>query len=241
MSKFGAVNTSIDYATTGLSIAGSVASATAAGGAALSGSAATIAAIGSAATVVGLVAIPVMILLGKIFKGADPRQVPASQIEQAFEAAADNAYAVGKAGMISREEAVAAMRLFLKKGEEFYAQSAAALGKAGPKGLANMRKVVNAEIAVALRDVATARTRSLDLAAAPRLYVKGPVGKGHWYKESLDAATRLMDSHLASLPKSAVEKATSMLTAPVSESFPVPTWAAGLGVGLLVAAVRRAL
>jgi len=178
-----------------------------------------------------------MILLGKIFHGADPRQVPASQVEQAFEAASNNLNYVAKAGMLSREEAVAGMRIFLQKGDEFYKENEKALGKAGTAGKANMRKTIEAEIA-GLRDVATTRTRSLDLVAAQTLYEKP--GKAGWYKESLGAAGRLADSYLASLPISPVEKATSavgkatsLLTAPLSESFPVPTWMVAAGVLLL--------
>jgi hypothetical protein len=236
MSKFGAVNTATNYGTTGLSVAGSVVTA-AAHGAALTGSAATVAAIGSAATIVGLVATPVLILLAKIFHGADPRQVPASQIEQAFEAGANNLYAVGKAGMISRDEAIAGMRAFLKKGEEFYKLPDIVLGKAEEKGLANMRVVIGKEIAAAERDLAVTRARLLDVKAARPLYVK--FAPGRWYRESVDAAAKLADAYLASLPTNAVEKAASILTAPVSESFPVPVWAAGLLAALVGAGVKR--
>ena len=193
-----------------------------------------------AAGPVGLVATPIMMLLGKIFHGADPRQVPASQIEQAFQAASNNLNYVAKAGMISRDEAVAGMRVFLQKGDEFFKESEKALGKAGAAGKAGMHKTIEAEIA-GLRDVATTRTRSLDLVAAQMLYEKP--GKAGWCKESLEAAGRLADSYLASLPQpqSVVERARSLLTAPLCESLPVPTWIVAAGVlllGLLVGGAR---
>lgn len=225
MSKFDAVKSLTESASSGLG-AGAVAAL--------------------AAGPVGLVAAPVMILLGKIFHGADPRQVPASQIEQAFEAASNNLHYVAKAGMLSRDEAVAGMRVFLQKGDEFYKENEKALGKAGEKGKANMHKVIEAEIAVTQQLVATARTRSLDLVAAQALYEKP--GKAGWYKESLEAAARLVDSYLTSLPISAVEKAASvvgrvasLLTAPLCESLPLPTWIVAAGVlllGLLVGGAR---
>jgi hypothetical protein len=244
VSRFGAVNTAIDYSTTGLGIAGSIAGSTVAAGTAATGAAGTLVAIGSAATIVGLVAVPVMILLGKIFHGADPRQVPASQIEQAFEVAAFNVMAVGRAGMLSRSEVLAAIDFLRKKGEEFYRQTPG-LGKAGTKGLANMRMVLNAQVADAGRSVPVTRTKALDLGAAKRLYI--PLGKSGYYAESLQAATRLTDQYLSALPKNVVEKAAnavgkaksavgkvaSALDAPVSESLPVPTWALAGAVGLL--------
>ena len=201
-----------------------------------------------AAGPVGLVATPIMMLLGKIFHGADPRQVPASQIQQAFEAASKNLHYVAKAGMISREEAVAGMRFFLPKGDEYFKQNEKALGKAGTAGKAGMHKTIEAEIAATQRLVATTRTRSVDLAKAHMVYVgansQGQItaagglqdGRpGHWYVESLQAAGRLVDSYLASLPQpqAIVEKATSLLTAPLSESLPVPTWIVAAGVLLL--------
>jgi len=99
-----------------------------------------------------------------------------------------------------------------------------------------MHKTIEAEIAVTQRLVATTRTRSLDLVAAQKLYEKP--GKAGWYKESLEAAGRLADSYLASLPQPALpqkllEKATSLFTAPLFESFPVPTWMVAAGVLLL--------
>lgn len=213
----------------------------------LTGSAST--ALGAAALAplaagpVGLVATPIMMLLGKIFHGADPRQVPASQIEQAFQAASNNLNYVAKVGMISRDEAVAGMRVFLQKGDEFYKENEKALGKAGTAGKANMHKVIEAEIA-GLRDVASTRTRSLDLVAAQAFYEKP--GKAAWYKESVEAAGRLADSYLASLPQptlpqNLVGKAASLLAAPLCESLPVPTWIVAAGVlllGLLVGGAR---
>ena len=194
--------------------------------------------VASAATIVGLVATPVLILIGKIFHGADPRQVPASQVEQSFEAASNNLCYVGQAGMISRDEALAGMRLFLQKGDQFYAEQGKALGAAGEKGKANMHKVIEAEISAASRAIQPTRTRALDLAAASALYEKP--GKAGWYKESLEAAARLADAYLAELPKapaekvaSAVSKTASLLAGNVSESLPVPVWAVAGGVLLL--------
>lgn len=244
MSKFDAVKASTTFLGTGVAAAsaamGGAAAVSAAASAAATGAAtaATGGLLAAAVPIIGWVAGPVMILLGKIFHGADPRQVPASQIQQAFEAASNNLHYVGKAGMISREEAVAGMRAFLRKGDEFFKESEKALGKAGTAGKAGMHKTIETEITATQRLVATTRTRSLDLVAAPKLYEKP--GKAGWYKESLEAGGRLADSYLASLPQNVAEKATglvtkatSLLTAPLCESFPVPTWIVAAGVLLL--------
>lgn len=193
--------------TVGSSIETGAGVATAATSGATAGS--TAATVGAAASVVGLLAVPVLLLLGRIFRGADPRQVPAAQIEQAFEGASNNLYHVGRAGMLSRDEVVGGMRALLAKGEQYFAEALrnpAAFGsseKALKAGLANMRSVIeNHGIAPALRDIALARSRALDLAAARGFYEKP--GKPGWYRESLEAAARLADEYLASLPSSSV-------------------------------------
>jgi len=216
LSKFDAVNSSLGYATTGLEVAGSLAAP-----------ASALAAVGAAATVVGLVATPVILLLGKIFRGADPRQVPAAKIEQAFEAGACNVGAVARAGMLSQAEALAAMQLFLQKGDEFYKEMAKGLGPAGERGKANMHKVIGDWITALRREVALTRKRPLNLAAARKLYI--PVTKSGWYRESLEAGARLADSYLASLPQNVAEKASSVLSAPLSNLLPLPLWVLAVG------------
>jgi hypothetical protein len=186
-----------------------------------------------------------MMLLGKIFHGADPRQVPASQIEQAFQAGTNNVWAVAKAGMISRDEVLVAMRAFLQKGDEFYKENEKALGPAGEKGKANMHKVVDVQIAAAPREIAVTRTRSLDLVAARQLYM--PVTKSGWYPASLEAGRRLVDLYLSDLPQNVGEKAASVaagaasvLNAPLAEWLPMPTWVGAVGAFLLAAALGGA-
>lgn len=233
-------------------------------GASTAGAAAgtTAASVGAASTVVGLVAVPVLILLGRLFRGADPRQVPAAQIQQVFEAASHNLLAVGRAGLISRAEVVDGARLFLRKGREFYDRADVVLGPAEERGAARMGVNVN-EVIIAAQGgavpapvsgdylqpppgaaVAASRTQRLDLASARSYYI--PVSKSGWYRQSLDAAQRLTDSYLESLPKNIAEKAVAALgispaslAAPVSESFPVPLWVVIVGVGLSAVALGR--
>ena len=237
---------------------------TGAAGAATAGAAAgtTAASVGLASTIVGLAAVPVLLLLGKLFHGADPRQVPASKIQQVFEAAAHNLLAVGRAGMISRAEVVDGARLFARKGLEFYNSPDVVLGQAEERGRARMQVNIN-EVIIAAQGgavpapasddylqpapggpVAESRAGPLDLAAARRVYI--PVSKAGWYRESLEAATNLTDSYLAELPKNIMEKAVSALglspaslAAPVSASFPLPWWVVILGVGVGAVALGR--
>lgn len=132
-------------------------------------------------------------ILKSLFRGADPRQVPASQIEQAFEAAADNLYAIAQAGMITVPQAVAGMQAFLEQGIAYEAK--ANLGEASVKGAANMTKVIKDEIKVAhaLPPIAPV---ALDLSKARTLYKSG----GNWYAASLQTAAQLTDAYLEALP-----------------------------------------
>jgi hypothetical protein len=138
-----------------------------------------------------------------LFKGANPLQVPAAQAEQIYEAAADNAYAVCKAGMVSVADAVAAMQNFLSQGISDI--QGRGIGTAGQKGIANMTSVINAEIA-AVQKLPAAATKALDLNVARSLYVSA----GGWYPASLQAAGQLTDSWLASLGGSIAGAASSV-------------------------------
>lgn len=145
--------------------------------------------LGVGAAVAGLVA-----LFSRLFTGADPRQVPASQIEQAIEAAADNLYAVCKMGMISITEAVSGMQALLQKGVATLQSSG--LGMAAQNGIDNLVKVVNAEIAVT-QQLNSSATAPIDLEKAHSVYIRQQAG---WYPQSVDAATQLTDQYLQGLP-----------------------------------------
>jgi hypothetical protein len=131
--------------------------------------------------------------ISKIFSQADPRQVPAAQIEQAFEAAANNLCYVAQAGMITKAQAVAGMQQFLQAGIEY--EGKANLGNAAVKGAANMTKVINDEIK-ALQALPPIASTPLDLAKARSLYQSG----SGWYAASLQTATQLTDAYLTAIP-----------------------------------------
>jgi hypothetical protein len=168
------------------------------------------------------VAIPALIAIAKkLFRGADPAQVPAAQIEQAFEAAANNLYYVAQAGMISKEQAAAGMQVFLQQGIEY--EGKANLGAAAQKGAANMTKVIQAEI-TGVMSLGAISAVPLDLAKARTLYQTG----SGWYAASLQTAAQLTDAYLGSL--------TSGLAATLASlaGSPVKLGAVGLGVFVLV-------
>lgn len=170
--------------------AGGTASAAASGGALLAA---------TAAGPLAAILIPVMILLSRIFKGADPRQVPASQIEQAFEVAADNLYAVAKAGMVTKAQAASGMQVFLQKGVEYFGQMQSQLATAGNKGAANMGKVIRDEITAVLALPVVAPV-PVDLAKAQVLYKANlPGGGAGWYPKSVAAGNNLADEFLKAM------------------------------------------
>lgn len=175
-------------------VAGALAPITAAGSAALTG----LAIAGAWAAV----AAPVFILLSKIFHGADPRQVPASRIEQVFELAAVNMHSLVENAFLIPQEVIEACKVLLQKGVEYYAQMSPQLGKAGEKGAANMGKVVNAEIA-AIAALRAPPLKPLVLSEARNSYksAQGWARPPGWYAESIKVADELTDSYLQSIPR----------------------------------------
>lgn len=199
----------------------------------------------SALTVVAIagawaaVLVPVLIILAKIFKGADPRQVPASQIEQAFEAASDNLYVVAKVGMITKEQAAYGMQLFLQKGVEYYAQMPQ-LGKAGNKGAGNMGKIIKDEITAVLALPVVAPV-PINITKAHALYKANfPGGGKGWYAKSVEAGNKLADDFLKAVQEagsSPAQAAAGSASGPGATAAAVaavagsPSKLFGLGVG----------
>lgn len=158
-----------------------------------------------------------MALMGKLF-GPNPKNVPAAQAEQVFEAASNNAYAVSKAGMVSRADAIAAMRQFLAMGTEYI--TGLKLGTAGSQAVSNMTKTINAEISAAA-SLPEKATKPLDLAAARAVYTKG----GGWYPAAIEGSRQLTDQWLATVPS--VSGVSSSLAAAAS-SIGLPADVGGL-------------
>lgn len=178
-------------------------------------------------------------LLGKVF-GPDPMNVPAATIEQIYEAAADNAYALARAGMITVDQAIGAEQQFLSMLAQHI--GGASLGNAGKRAIANGTKVIQAEIA-ATQKLKSNVTQAIDLNVAHGLYKTG----AGWYPEAVASAAQLMDQFLQSLGGSgavagpAASGATSAATpagivAAISQpvgGIPAYFWLIGAGVAVL--------
>jgi hypothetical protein len=194
--------------------------------------------------IAGQILGPVIALLSKIFKGADPFQVPASRIEQAFEAGSDNLLLIAQSnGMISREEAAQGMQIFLQKGIEYYDQMVARdprIQRAAEKGKRNMSQVIQDEIRGVLAKPVL-KMQPIDLGEARKLYLRA--GLPGWYPESLQAGANLADEFL-----NAIEQTRPALPRPKGSGGPadgpagVPSGkkalagAAGLGALILLTA-----
>ncbi len=172
---------------------------------------------GSATIVGAIVAVAVLIIL-KLFKGADPRQVPAAKIEQMFEAAADNLYALWANGMITRNEANAGMDWLSQAGTQFFTQHPNLFDgnfSSGPgsRGVRNMQQVIQAEKVPATPVKIKVEK---DVALAHTFYPNLPIGPGHWYKEGVQMGQQLADEYVDALPKNfgtaaALDKVTTAL------------------------------
>jgi phosphoribosylformylglycinamidine (FGAM) synthase PurS component len=186
------------------------------------------------AAVAGIVAVASQIA-AMVFHGANPLQVPAAQGEQIFEIWADNLYAVAKAGMLDPAAAAAAMGQLISMGTQYIASLN--VGKAGQAGIANMTKVINAEIS-AVQSLPAGATKPIDLTAARALYTRG----GGWYPESVTKAAQYTDAFLQSAAAQQQAQLSSLGTQvssavtqgkAVLAEIGIPPWAALAAAGLL--------
>jgi len=182
----------------------------------------TAAPAGSAAPIVmGVMAIAS--LIASIVKfGPSPYNVPAAQAEQIFEAAADKLYAAAQDGMISVAEAVAGMQALLQVGTQQITQMK--LNSQGKPALANMTKVIQAEIS-AVQEVSSKITKPVDVTAAAQYY-PAPGASG-WYSESIAQANQLVAQYLQALPARQTS-ITQLIPSELSISSVLPWAAAGL-------------
>lgn len=186
-------------------------------------------------------AIPVFILLSKIFKGADPRQVPAAKIEQVFEATAINLERLVEVGMLSKAEAAATQQALIQKGYEYYDDPSVVLGVAEDKGRANMTAVIKSVISQT-QALADRLLVAVDLQAARALHLPARDSR-KWYPESLAAASQLTDQILQAIPPRSVGDAVGQVGAKLAAVSKTPVGLAGLGLGafLLVGLLRKFL
>lgn len=186
----GTITSSTGYATSGLQVGASQSQVAGEVGAGITAAAP---ASGPAAPVVAAIGAAVS-TLGGIFKGANPLQVPAAQIEQVYEAVADNVWALFyHAHMITRATAIAGMQAALQAAQQ--ALSTSGLGIAAQKGLANATAVIGQMIDAAPNTPDQPATAELSVSQAQQFYVGGP----GWYASSISKATAITNAFIQSL------------------------------------------
>jgi|GEM_PF-5494337 len=201
----GVVSAGLGLAAAGTSIAIAAEGGTAAASGALVG-------VSAAIPIAGAVVAGLALLAGLIFHGADPRQVPASKIEQSFEAAADKLHEMMLAGMISVAQAVAGQQACIAAVRAMMDQYHSQLGDKIYSGtIANVTKVINDQIAqtqahAALPGVPTTLQvqpssviLEIDPNSASKYYPQD--GTAGWYPESVQSGDTLVNHYLSTLPE----------------------------------------
>lgn len=186
--------------------------AAAASGSSVGAGAGILAAAGGPIGVAIAIGSIVFSILAKHF-GPDPRNVPAAQAEQTFEAAALNAENLAKAGMITPDQAAGGMQGFLSMGQQYI--QAQQLGKPGQQGISNMTTVIQ-QIMARTRALPGKITQALNLSQARSYYVSG----SNWYAGSTAAGAELTDQFLQTLSPSAGTPQAGGSSLLAASSFP---------------------
>lgn len=205
--------------------------------AAVGGTLFTIAGVALTVPVIGGIIAGVATLMAVLHvgEGCGEPCIDAAKGEQLFEAAADNIYAIAKAGMLPSSSAVAAMQWILTQAQ----QSMASIGtKQAQDGLAHATKVITAEIAAA-QDLPDRQSAPLDPKKIQVLYLTPPMHG--WYDDALASAEVLAGNAIAQLPAvSAVMSAGSPGTSSLAQEAQAVAQEATsnplLTIGLLAAA-----
>ena len=141
-----------------------------------------------AAPVVGAIIAGGALLWHVLGGGCGEACVVDAKIEQTFEAVADNLLQVAKAGMVSGPAAHVGMQHFKLLGMQVEAR---VFGAGNSSGYYNLQMVIDAEQAQTYA-LPNQPTQTLTLAAARKLYVRGP----GWYPDSITLASNLTDQFL---------------------------------------------
>ena len=130
--------------------------------------------------------------------GANPQQVPASQLEQSIEAAADNVHRMYIHGLITLQQKQQGITALLQLGTQQFQQYITRAQQTGDSntykaftaGLQNMTKVVT-DVA-RTNPTPTPSGETLSVQSASKYYVTTAEGK--WYPGSVDRAAQLANS-----------------------------------------------
>lgn len=153
-----------------------------------------------------------------IFGGPDPNNVPASQLEQAIEAAADNIQALYRAGLITNSQRLQGQQALLYQGQQAFQSIISRGGDVKPfaNGLQNMTRVVSNVMAANQPQTATGQT--LSVATAQQYYKSGP----GWYPGSTLKAAQLTDAFvqdITSNPLTQLGGVVGAITDPIMSIF----------------------
>ena len=150
-------------------------------------------------------AAAVLEVISICFKGADPNQVPAAQIEQVFEASALDMQYLATAGYLTKAEATAGMEKLIQAGDAYYAQAVtnnpqyARDQRPFKNGQANMTKSIR-EFEGTVANLPEVTLLPWDQNSASSLYIQE--GARGWYSQpgqSIEAATNLTNGFMAAL------------------------------------------
>lgn len=160
--------------------------------------------------------------ISSFFHGANPLQVPASKIVESFQLYVHNLFRLVREGWISQSEAQFGMQAALQAGTQYLQQSN--LGSAGQAGVVNLQQAINQSISALGGLSGVALKPEIDINSARMLYVGNTHGYDETdarilYPESVQAAMRLTDSFLTSLPaRSAVSTVLSTVEGGVNQA-----------------------
>lgn len=199
----------------GVAAAGGVASvsATAAGGGLLGAGAAAL----NALPIVGSIIAGLAIIALKIFKGADPRQVPASKIVETFNVAKRLIGYAYMHGMIDREQALQGIEYLHQVGLQLYQKNAAALGST-----ITQNSIINLENGIvtsinAINSYTPTLQESLDVSQVPGWSIEinpytGAKDGRNIYPESVAAGYGLAQEYLKAVGSNPISQAVSTVS-----------------------------
>lgn len=188
-----------------------------------------------------------LLIVSKIFKGADPYNVPAAQTEQAFEGAAQNFKALVFGAYMSPSEASTAIQAMVNAGKAYYNAILAKLKSSGASsyeitpfqnGLNHMTSILQGDVQNPFSEHwPNLPLKPWNQSAAESLYIKG--GTGTWYPASVDAATNLTNGYMSQLRASS--SGTSSTSSSSSPAAALSTTKGKLVLGAVGAALLGAL
>jgi hypothetical protein len=157
-----------------------------------------------ASTGLGVAAVGgIVALFTSIFKGANPLQVDAAQIEQIYEATALNLMAVcQKLEMITSVECVDALNALITAGQQAETEYSGQIGTPASKGSANLTSVIQGDITTIQSSAQVTVPVSINISKAQAVYVgtgSGLYGSSGWYADAISAAATLSTAFLQSL------------------------------------------